>query len=172
MHLNVSRPIHVVGDSSALIAFAAIRRLDLLAAVFAGVQLPPAVHHEIAAANLAPNRLLLDAMGLNTWLQPVGLSDEMKILARLYEASVDRGEAEAIALAKISGKSVLLDDLAARRLAVSVDVAVLGSLGILKLCKAEGVIARTRPIAEEMRRVGRFFSATLLNDFYQQIGEG
>lgn len=163
--------VQVIGDSSVLLTFAAVGRLDLLEAVFAGIGVPPAVRSEVTAKDFHPNRILAEALTRGTVLKPVNLPAAVAPLVVRYEVKVGRGESEAIALAYHGRQPVLLDDLAARRLAVHEGITVVGSLGILAACKEAGVILRVRPLAEAMRETGRFFGPALLRDFYRSQGE-
>src|SRR5690606_19697259 len=99
------------------------------------------------------------------------LTADAVLLANRYAEVVDLGEAEAIAVAKCRNRPVLLDDLAARRFARAEGVDYLGSLGVLSLCKEAGVITAVRPLAEAMRRKGRFFGKSLLEEFCRRMGE-
>jgi len=166
-----SLKIHVVGDSSVLIAFAAVDRLEILARVFPCIWVPPEVQREVRAADLPPNGRLREALVQGIFLRPVELSAEAEQLAGRYEAVVDRGEAEAIAVAKCMDRPVLIDDLPARRWARAEGVDYLGSLRVLSLGKEAGVILSVRPVAEAMRQEGRFFSRTLLDKFFRMEGE-
>jgi len=160
-----------VADSSVLLSFAAIGQVDLLGAVFADVSVPPAVVDEMTAKDAPPNRMLAEAFVSGVAMKPVDLPASIMPMVARYEARLGRGESEAIALAGHWKRVVLLDDLAARRLAIHEGVAVVGSLGVLAACKAAGLILRVRPLAEEMRGASRFFGSALLRDFYRSQGE-
>jgi predicted nucleic acid-binding protein len=49
---------------------------------------------------------------------------------------------------------VVLDDEAARRLAIALGLPVIGTLGILVLAKQEGIVATVRPLVEALAEVG------------------
>lgn len=116
----------VVADSSPLIALARIGRLELLARLVSRVVIPPAVEAEIRADRDRPGAREVASA---TWIH-VEPPDPQ--LADLYALLVDRGEAEAIALAKkIDGSILLIDDRLARRLAERLDVRRIGTIGIL-----------------------------------------
>jgi uncharacterized protein len=167
----MSSPNPVIADSSTLLAFAAISRLDLLAAVFPAVRIPPAVEREIAVSRSAPIQLMLHQLNEGAWMERIEISPEARVLAARYVRTVDAGESEVIALGKRLNLLVLIDDLAARRLAATEGLAVVGSLGILSACKREGIIERVKPVAQQMHIAGRFFSPALLREFFRQEGE-
>ncbi len=71
------------------------------------------------------------------------------------EASLGRGEEEVIALARdIGAEYVVLDDLAARDLAVSRGLRVIGTVGILIAARRKGVIPSVIPLLENLREEG------------------
>ncbi len=71
------------------------------------------------------------------------------------EASLGRGEEEVIALARdIGAEYVVLDDLAARDLAVSRGLRVIGTVGMLVAARRKGVIPSVVPLLENLREEG------------------
>jgi hypothetical protein len=82
--------------------------------------------------------------------------------------TLDRGEAEVLALAKECGADlVLVDEEKARKIAVIAGFEVMGLLGLLLLAKNIGLVEKIGPIIEELRRKsfrisGRIVSATLV----------
>jgi predicted nucleic acid-binding protein len=67
---------------------------------------------------------------------------------------VGAGEREAIALAlEMGAAELILDDLAARRLAQSLLLVVIGSAGLLLRAKERGLIPRVRPLMQAMQAV-------------------
>lgn len=126
----------IVADSSPLIALAIIQQLDLLPQLYQQVLIPPAVWEEVTIKGVGlPGA---QAVSQVTWLtiQPPepGILEPLLIL-------VDRGEAEAIALAQaIPNSTVLLDDAQARRVAERLTLRRIGTLGILRRAKKARLI--------------------------------
>lgn len=122
-----------VSDSSPLILYAAIDRLDLLHEVYGDVVVPPAVWEEIVVEGAG--RVGSGGGSGPAWigrrLLPVPIPGESPI------RGLDRGEAEAIALAQSYSPtvSVILDDLRARRVAEDIGLRVTGSVGVLLAAK-------------------------------------
>lgn len=128
----------VIADSSPLIALERIGRLDLLAALFGTVVVPPAVAREIAAKGF-----------LATWMIEHQLLEPRD--RRLEASSLGAGEREAITLAlQITTDQIILDDEAARRLALSIGLPVTGTLGLLILAKRAGIVDAIRPIVDAL----------------------
>ena len=83
------------------------------------------------------------------------------------------GEREAIALAlELRATWLVIDDLAARRLAQSLDIPVVGSLGLLLKAKEEGLIPAIRPLMEAMQRDEFRISDRLFAGILSAAGEG
>ena len=110
----------VVSNASRLIAFAAIEQLPLLPAVFQSILIPPAVALEIAPS--IPT--------LPPWLRVESLKQPIPGL--VLRRSLGAGEREALALAiETRAERILLDDLPARGIARTLNLSVIGTVGVL-----------------------------------------
>jgi len=82
------------------------------------------------------------------------------------------GESEAIALAlEITPEYVLLDDLAARRLAQSYNLNVLGTVGVLLLARQRHLLPTLRPALDALLAADFRISETLYHFALAQVGE-
>lgn len=82
------------------------------------------------------------------------------------------GEAEVITWAlHHPGFTAILDDRAARNLAIGLGVPVIGSLRVIVLAKEKGLIARARPVLECLRGSGGYVSDDLIARAIQLAGE-
>ncbi|MBL8896847.1 MAG: DUF3368 domain-containing protein [Planctomycetes bacterium] len=94
------------------------------------------------------------------------------MLTSALELLVDRGEAEAIALAQsMPGSLLLIDDQRARKLASKLGVRFTGTLGILHLPKIKALIPEVRPEIDRLRAAGIHIDFELSRAFLQRIGE-
>ena len=85
---------------------------------------------------------------------------------------VDPGEAEAIALAQtIADSIVLLDDSQARRVAERFHIPRIGTLGILRKAKKQGLIAVIRPHVEYLRANNIYMADKLVEAVLRDVGE-
>jgi predicted nucleic acid-binding protein len=86
---------------------------------------------------------------------------------------LDRGEAEAIALAeRLQADLLLMDERIGRRCARERSLRVVGLLGTLIVAKQRGLIAAVRPLVEQLRQQAGFYvSDTLLAEVLQRAGE-
>ncbi len=125
----------VITDTSCLIALDRIGQLDLLPALFT-VLAPPAV---VAEFGRRPG-----------WLEVRPAPDAARV-AELLKV-IDRGEAEAIALAlTIPGAELLIDEARGRGVAQHLGLHVTGTAGVLLEAKRRGHIAAVRPLLDELR---------------------
>ena len=147
-------------NASPLIALAQIERLELLEALFGGVIVSPAVAREVA-----PTLPQLPA-----WadVQPLTQPLASDVLAFALGA----GERETISLAiEQSAERVLLDDLPARRLAITLGLQVTGTLGILLTAKREGLTGPIRPLLDGLAAHDFHASSRLFEHVLREAGE-
>jgi predicted nucleic acid-binding protein len=160
----------VVSNTSPISNLAIIRRLDLLRVQFSTVTIPPGVHAELA--NLPDlNAKARIALALqNGWVQTAPLAGTVP--ADL-ESALDRGEAEALALAlERKADFVLLDESTARLEAQRLGLRCVGVLGILRQAKASGRIPSLKAEVTRLRIEARFFIASALEkQLLQSVGE-
>ncbi len=145
-----------VSNSSPLIFYAVVDRLELLHETYGEILIPPAVWREAVAAS--GDRPGADEIRRAPWIRhqsPVDRTMSSPLLVGL-----DAGEAEAIAIAiPIRPRiPIILDDLIARRAAERLGLAVTGSAGVLVQAKSLGVIEKVRPLLDELRAAGLYLS--------------
>jgi hypothetical protein len=163
----MTRPV-IVADSSPLIALAVIDQLELLSRLYAKVLIPPAVWDEVTVQGegLPGAQAIRQAQWLTVQVPEAGLVEPLSIL-------VDRGEAEAIALAQgISGSTVLLlDDAQARRVAERLGIARIGTLGILRRAKNMGLIFEVKVYIDQLLANGIYIRTNLVEAVLRDVGE-
>jgi len=142
-----------VSNSSPLILYARIGRLELLKALFDEILIPPAVWHEVVTG--AAGRIGEREVRQSEWIRQRPLTTGT-IPTRF--ANLDVGEAEALALASSldAVAPILLDDERARRVARDAGLFVIGSAGILARAKEIGLISSIRLPLEELQAAGLY----------------
>ncbi len=161
-------PAPVVSNSSPIIHLAKIRYLDLLPEQFGGILIPQAVYDECVIDG--KSRPEVTAIKQAPWLQVVPVVN--KDLIRLLNAEIDRGEAEAIALAREHQAAIiLLDDADAREKARLYHLKITGILGILLSAKRTGKIVSLTEILADLRRTGFWLSPALTHRLLREAGE-
>ena len=156
----------VVVDSGPLICLARIGQLNLLRALARQVVVPPAVWREVTDDAAAPGAAAVLAATWVTHESP----DNVAVAA--LEILLDRGEAEAIALAQgHPGALLLVDDARARRVAERMNIRRMGTVGLLRRAKQLGLIPKLRPQLEALQANGIYIRQELVNAVLREVGE-
>src|SRR5438445_413152 len=117
------------------------------------------------------SELLRSHPTLPDWLRVRQLTDAAK--AGLYAQSVDRGEAEAIALAEeLHADHLLIDERKGRRLAQQQGVPVVGLLGVVLMARRAGFISSARTLLNRLdQEAGIYLTDDLKEAALKTIGE-
>lgn len=82
------------------------------------------------------------------------------------------GESEVLTWAYLhSGTEVILDDLAARRCAETLEIPVRGTLGVVLIAKQRKAIPSARQVLEELRLSGMYLSDSVMERALTIVGE-
>lgn len=160
--------MQVVSNTSPIVNLAAIGQLDLLRLLFGQIHIPEAVYHEIVVqgAGQPGAREVIES----DWIVRQAVSERR--LVTMFEREVDRGEAEALALAtEVQADWVLLDERAARELAATIGLQYTGILGVLARAKAGGAISEVGPHLDALRSYGFWISGPLYRHILEYVGE-
>lgn len=140
-------PRIIIADTSCLIILNKINHLHLLRDVFGEVVITSIISKELSI--ILPNWIII-RNPQNTRYQEI------------LNASVDIGEASAIALAiEIQESLVILDDLKARKVAKKLNLSITGTLGIILLAKLQGKIDSIEFLLDEIKKTNFHISDTL-----------
>jgi predicted nucleic acid-binding protein len=145
---------NAVIDTSALIALARLHLLDLLPQVFDEALVPEAVVSEaLPASEDAPGAAVVQSALRDGKLLVRQVSSPSDQPA--WSGSLGRGEVEVIQLAlEADADFVVLDDLAARRIADGLGLRVIGTVGVLMLARRTGQLSSIMPLVERLRDLG------------------
>jgi len=143
----------VVVDSSVLISLSAINQLELLRKRFSEVTIPQAVQEEVVIEGKGqPGSQEVKS---SNWIRVQEVKD--RSFVRLLEVELDRGESEAIALAReLNADLVLLDEKDARSRAKRVGLRILGTIGILIWAKKTSHICNLQEQLDALRDKAKF----------------
>ncbi len=150
----------VISNSSPLIALTQIGRLDLLHQLHPLVLIPPAVAREVEPTVPA----------LPGWLvvQPLAHSRQPQTVS----GSIGPGEHEVISLGlELGAERLILDEQPARRLATSLGLRVIGTVGLLLVAKERGFLTKITPELDRLLAVGFFMDQELYDRAIGQAGE-
>ena len=151
----------IVSNTTPLINFYSIQRLDILEKLFQRIIIPEAVANEIREKE---KRFKGVSEILNSNFIEV---QEIKnyTFANNLKVDVDDGEAEAIVLSKeLKIKLILLDELSARSLCKYHELDALGSIGCLVLAKDKEIISSIKPFLDGFKEKGNFWINDSLYD--------
>lgn len=142
----------VVSDASPLLSLAIIDRLDLLENMYGQILIAPAVHDEILGSGDQRHGLQINTLN---WLETRSTINPIVLALLLRE--LDRGEAEAIALAvEMKADLLLLDERKARSIAAYLDLPMAGLLDILAEAKRVHLIHSIKPVLDDLIAHAKF----------------
>lgn len=144
----------IISNTTPLINFAEIGRMEVLEALFETLVIPPSVTGELAAKSmLFPQAAQVASL---PFVRTVPAGDPL--LVKSLMTRVHPGEAECLALAmEHPGALLLLDDLGAREIAASNGLFYTGTLGCLVEAKKRGLIPVIETVLRELRAKARFW---------------
>lgn len=123
----------VVSDTSIITSLIQIGQADLLQKLHGRVLIPPAVRDELAITHPT----------IPAFLEVCPVQDRQRVTH--LEVELDRGEAEAIVLAKeVKADLLLIDEKLGREVAVREGLRIAGLIGLIVEAKQQGHLASVR----------------------------
>ncbi len=90
----------------------------------------------------------------------------------IMEWRLGGGESAVLAMANENpGTEAIIDDLAGRKCAASLNIPVRGTLGIVLIAKKRGLIKKARPVIMDMMTAGLYLSRKVMDKALRRIGE-
>ena len=158
----------IVSDSTILIGLAKVDRLDLLREAFYEIYVPEEVFKEVTDRGI--DKPGAQDIRKSAWIKVRTVKDRTQV--NLLMASLDKGEAEVLALSKeMEAELVLLDEEKARKSAVIAGFNVVGLLGILVLAKKLELLDEIKPLIEELGRKKFRIIDVIIAEALKQAGE-
>lgn len=153
---NLSGNKIVITDTSCFILLDKIDALNILPRLFSTVLTTPEIAKEYGKP--LPDWVLIQSAN--------------RSLKGDFYRYVDQGEASAIALAmEISCDYIILDDMAARKLAIKLGLPTKGTVGVLLMAKQQGIIDLFRPYLSLIQQTNFRLSPQLADQFIKDAGE-
>jgi predicted nucleic acid-binding protein len=159
--------VAVVADAGPLIALARITRVDLRPALYDEIIVPPTVYREITTKQDFPGAAMFAQAA---WLRVGPIADLRAV--ECLQLLLDRGESEAIVLARLLRATLLMDERRGRAIANTFGVSVTGTIGILRIAKQRGRIDQMTPLLDALRSAGVRLSQRLYDEARRSVGEG
>ena len=158
----------VISNTSPLLNLAIIDQLDLLRQQFGEILIPKAVLEELRVEEILPGSDHLREALVAGWLQVREVNNPS--LVQLLQRDLDRGEAEAIALALLLDADwIILDERDGRRIAKSFGLQVTGILGVVIRASRNGQISSLPLVINQLREEAGFRIAPNLLSLLSQI---
>ncbi|PSB28727.1 DUF3368 domain-containing protein [Stenomitos frigidus] len=158
----------VVSDTSPISNLAAIGQLILLQQLYGEVIIPTAVYQELLNSGSEDPAVL--AVQTLDWIQVRSVTNAG--LLQPLQASLDAGEAEAIALAlELNANRLLMDERRGRQQATQAGLKVTGLLGILLAAKQQGLVATIQPLLDALITNGFWIRDELYAETLRLAGE-
>ena len=153
-----------MSDASPLIVLLKTSKLSILKELFEKIIVPTAVYKEITAKK--QEKIIFDKI---EWIETRNIKNTE--INAFLEKLIDKGEAEAIILARELKTSLLIDDAKARKYAKLLNIEVIGTLGILKIAKTRGVIPSVKKAISDMLTEGYYINDKLITRLLEDVGE-
>jgi len=159
----------VVSNTSPIVNLAAVGQLDLLRQLYGQVTIPLAVYNEIVVVGAGqPGATEVEAFD---WIKTRPATNRAVVIS--LQLALDKGEAEAIALAvELKAGLLLLDERKGRVVASRLGLGFIGLLGTLMEAKHKGLVPAVRPIMDDLiRKAGFWISRRLYDQVLVAAGE-
>jgi hypothetical protein len=151
----------VVSDTTPLSELAKVGQLNLLRDIFGQVIIPEEVYNEVTTGT----HPAVSAVQLATWIEVRSITNTENVPILQGATQLDLGECAAIILAEELGvDQLLIDDLAARRVALSRNLPVIGTIGTLLLAKDQGLVPSVKEVLDALIAQGKRISQQLYQE--------
>jgi len=154
----------IVSNASPLIVLLKTNKLSILKKLFKKIVIPDTVYKEITAKE--HDKLVFDKL---KWIETRRVKKTEMI--NLLEKLINKGEAEAIVLAKELNATLLIDDAKARKYAKLLNIEVIGTLGLLKMAKKRGLVQSVRKVIDDMLNEGYYIENRLVRKILKDVDE-
>ncbi len=154
-------------NASPLIFLSRSRHLDLLRAFADEIWVPESVATEILRRGRRD--ITAQAIRQTEWLITKSV---IPIPNAVTEWRLGAGESSVLALAlEHPDTESIIDDLAGRKCAASLNIPVRGTLGIVLVARKRGLIPKARPLIEDMMTAGLYLSKKVVDEALRRVGE-
>jgi len=160
--------VKIICNATHLIDFASINRLDILKSLFTEIVIPQAVYSETVESGFPNSETIVNGIEA-AWVQVKSVQE----MPESIPLELDAGEREVIALALSEQTTrVVLDEKRARKVAQSLKLDVIGTLGILILAKQNQIIPKVKPLLDAMMTEAQYWvNESLYDNVLQAVSE-
>lgn len=141
----------VIADSGPIFSLAIVDKLDLLDKIFSNVFIAESVWQEITLNKQVSHYNRIVTFFQNKVIAISGFNELVFIM--------DQGESESVILYKeLNADYLLIDDSKAKKIAESLALNCIGTLGLLIVAKQRGLIEEMKPLFEVFLKNKRYYS--------------
>lgn len=152
----------IVSDTTPLSELAKVGKLNLLHDIYRKLIIPQEVYNEVTAGN----HPAVNLVQLADWIEVRSVSNSEKVSTLKTINNLGWGECAAMILAEeLAADQILIDDLEARRVAISRNLKIIGTVGVLLVAKQLGLIASVKDVLDALIAHGKHINLRL----YQEV---
>lgn len=154
----------IVSDATALIVLAKLSHTELLKSLFTSVIIPHHVKKEILQKNDYDLSVWDDSFFIVSNVSDISLLGSLELF-------LDKGESEAITLAKELSLPLLIDEKKGRKIAQTMHIEVIGLVGVIIALHRHKIVSSQEAIAiiDEAQKIGFRLSEKLYSDFCKMM---
>lgn len=150
-------PKIIISDTSCLIALNRIGRLDVLHKTFLTIHITQIVAEEFQEL-------------LPSWIKVEEITDFNRF--EQLKSVLDPGEASAITLAlETEGSILIIDEKKGRKIAVDLNLTIIGTLKVLLIAKNKGVLSSVKQVILELQHHSFRFNKAIVDEVLRLAGE-
>lgn len=153
-------------NASPLILFSRIHQLDLIEKLSSEILVPEAVLEEIHAGEADDS-----SAGFAIAFAQTHRASDVPLPDTVSHWDLGAGESQVIAHALARSYWAVLDDLAARRCAITYKIPVVGSIGLVLRAKRLGLLPAAAPLLTDLKNAGLYASDEFIAQLLAIAGE-
>ena len=158
----------IVSNTTPISELSKIGRLNLLLNLYGRLFIPQEVFNEVTTGTHPAAQTLTQA----DWIEVRAVVNSQKVFTLHSQTRLGLGECAAIILAEeLSASRLLIDDLAARSEALSRNLPIIGTVGMILLAKNLGLIPNVEEILDDLIACGARTGRRLYLDALNVAGE-
>ena len=160
----------VISDTTPLISLMKADQLDLLGKLYQEILIPKAVYNELTSSIAFQNEA--NAITHSHFIKVVEVKERLAVDVLQRATGLDIGESEAIVYAEaVKADSLLMDETAGRKVAKSLGIHIVGTVGILLGGFDEGYLSAddVEAAVDALQKTKRWISNDLIDHILKYI---
>lgn len=160
----------VVSNTTPIISFAKVKRLDILKSLFGEVFISEGVYNELHAKPIYKEEVnYIDSC---SFIRRKKVSNEFAVNLLRKQLGLDLGESESIVLAQeLESEVLLIDESKGRKIAKSLNISIAGTVGMLIVAKNRGFIDKVSPLLDDLIKHKIRISQNLYEEVLKKANE-